>query len=157
MCQNVFREKKKAKRQRDEAMHCITDFAYSGRPRVVAPFWKPDNKIMPGRTKLYNDIHSYYRGRGEHLFGLTHPFGLMRHSWDGCGATSHAKLLNCMRVLFGFLTVHLHRRIRYEVYGPWDHLPQDSTDVAEEQPADSARHPVFLLLLPTVARSWRGH
>ena len=75
------------------------------------------------------------------MFGLTYPFGLMRHSWDGCGATSHAKLLNCMRVLFGFLTVHLHRRIRYEVYGPWDHLPQDSTDVAEEQPADSAPAP----------------
>ena len=72
-------------------MHCIPDFAYSGRPRVVAPFLKPHNKTMPGRTKLYNDIHSCYRGRGEHLFGLTHPFGLMRHSWDGRDATGHAK------------------------------------------------------------------
>ena len=36
-------------------------------------------------------MHSCYRGRGEHLFGLTHPFGLMRQSWDGRDATGHAK------------------------------------------------------------------
>ena len=46
-----------------------------------------------------------------------------------------------MPVLFGFLSFHLHRRIRYEGYGPWDHMPQDSTGVAEEQPTDSTPAP----------------
>ena len=47
----------------------------------------------------------------------------MRHSWDGREATGHLKLLNRLRVLFGFLSFQLHRRLRYEVYGPWAHFP----------------------------------
>ena len=78
---------------------------------------------MPGRTKLFNDIHSYSCDRGQHLFGMAHPFAMIRHSWNGRSPTGHKKLLIRVCVLFCFLSFHLHRRLRYEVYGPWDHIP----------------------------------
>ena len=46
-----------------------------------------------------------------------------------------------MRILFGFLSFHPYRRIRYEVYGPRDHIPQASTDVVEEPAADADPEP----------------
>lgn len=106
---------------------CLADCAYSGRTHIVAPFWKPQNRSMPGKTKLYNDIHSYYRGRGEHAFALAYPFAITRHPWNGREAGGHEKLCHRVRVLFGFLSFHLHRRIRYEPFGPWQHFPDRSS------------------------------
>ena len=99
---------------------CISDCAYSELPGIVAPFWETHNRILLGRTKLYNDIHSYYRGRGEHFFRFIPPthFALMRHSRDRRGPTGHQKLLNRVRLSFRVPSFHLHHRLRYEVYGP---------------------------------------
>jgi hypothetical protein len=101
---------------------------------------------MPGRTKLYNDMHSYIRGRGEHLFGMAHAFALMRHSWDGRQAPGHHRLLCRVRVLFGFLSFHLHRRLRYEVFGPWPHFP--NIDPAAPSPNGNGSEPHPSLIAP---------
>ena len=109
---------------------CLADCAYSGRAHIVSPFWKPHNRSMPGKTKLYNDLHSYYRGRGEHAFALAYPFAITRHAWNGREAGGHEKLCHRVRVLFAFLSFHLHRRLRYEPFGPWQHFPQGSSSSA---------------------------
>ena len=111
----------------EEREVCLSDCAYSGRSRIVAPFWKPHGRTMPGKTKLYNEMHSYYRGRGEHAFALAYPFAIMRHAWNGKEAGGHERLAHRVRVLFGFLSFHLHRRLRYEPFGPWSHFPQSSS------------------------------
>eukprot|EP00667_Euglena_gracilis_P024068 EG_transcript_27469 len=72
-------------------------------------------------------MHSYYRGRGEHAFALAYPFAIMRHAWNGKEAGGHERLAHRVRVLFGFLSFHLHRRLRYEPFGPWSHFPQSSS------------------------------
>ena len=37
--------------------------------------------------------------------------------------TLHVLLCHHVRVLFAFFSFHLHRRIRYEPFGPWQHFP----------------------------------
>eukprot|EP00667_Euglena_gracilis_P032871 EG_transcript_51872 len=98
---------------------------------------------MPGRTKLYNDIHSYYRGRGEHAFALANPFVLIRHAWNGKEAGGHERLSHRVRVLFAFLSFQLHRCVRYEPFGPWPHFPQSgpsSTTAPTSSPRQGCVH-----------------
>jgi hypothetical protein len=58
---------------------------------------------------------------------MAYPFAITRHAWNGREAGGHERLCHRVRVLFAFLSFHLHRRIRYEPFGPWAHFPQRSS------------------------------
>jgi hypothetical protein len=62
---------------------CLTDCAYSGQSHVVAPFWNLGLRSLAGAPQAYNELHSYYRARAEHLFALFYPFGLIQHKFHG--------------------------------------------------------------------------
>ena len=97
---------------------------------------------------MYNDIHSYYRGRGEHAFALAYPFALIRHAWNGREAGGHEILSHRVRVLFAFLGFQLHRRVRYEPFGPWPHFPQSSSSSTAAPLAPPTQGSVHLATAP---------
>ena len=114
---------------------CLADCAYSSRPCVVAPFWKPHGRSMGGQAQAYNEVHSFYRARAEHLFSLFAPFGLVCHCWGGRDEPAFMNRCHRLRVLTGFISFPLHRRMRYEPYGPWPHNPPSVAPAPAQAPA----------------------
>ncbi len=95
---------------------------------------------MTHRAKAYTDIHAFYRGREEHLYGLLWPFGIFRGKWRGRGASGEHRLWARVKVLLNFMNFAIRRRVLYEPMGPWGHFPvvpeqgppQEEGDVGED-------------------------
>lgn len=94
-----------------------------GPPHVIAPPRKPPKQDMSHRAKAYTDIHAFYRGREEHLYGLLWPFGIFRGKWRGRGVSGEHRLWARVKVLLNFMNFAMRRRVLYEPMGPWSHFP----------------------------------
>lgn len=104
-------------------------------PHVIAPPRKPPKQDMGHRAKAYSDIHGFYRGREEHLYGILWPFGIFRGKWRGRGATGEHRLWSRVKVLLNFVNFAMRRRVLYEPMGPWSHFPvfhEDGQDAAAD-------------------------
>ncbi len=103
-----------------------------GLPHVIAPPRKPPRQDMGHRAKAYADMHGFYRGREEHLYGLLWPFALFRGKFRGRGVTGEHRLWARMKVLLNFFNFAIRRRVLYEPMGPWGHFPDIADDIATQ-------------------------
>ena len=88
------------------------DGAYKGRLHVAWPFI--GRKMLTERQKEYNDVHSFYRARIEHLFARMWHWGIVRNIWRGSGTEWH----EYVRVLLHLQQFFIRRQVRYPPYGP---------------------------------------
>ena len=81
---------------------------------------------FPGRGKLserqqqYNDVHGWYRARVEHLFAQLWQWKVVRNIWQG----GETELHETMRILLHMEQFVNSRKVRYQPYGPWPHVPE---------------------------------
>ena len=126
----------------------LGDGAYGNRPRLVIPCRKTNGNLSAAGDQ-YNQIHSFFRARSEHVFGFLWHFALIRQPWTGQAEVGASKLFDRVKVLINFSNFYFKRCVRYEPYGPWSHHPPPSAAVSPEvaphvpsQPAQREEVPI---------------
>ena len=94
------------------------DGAYQGRMHCVPPFI--GRLHLTERQQNYNDVHGWYRARVEHVFGHLWHWGIVRHVWVGKPDVLH----QTVRVLLHTVQFCKNRKVQYQPYGPWEHIPE---------------------------------
>ena len=113
----------------------LADGAYSGRAKLVAPLRRKDHAELSETAAAYNKVHSFYRARIEHLFGLLWMFSLVRDSYRGRAEGGDNRFFNRIKVLLNFVQFMLRRLLKYKPYGPWSHFPDASESLVEKSDA----------------------
>ena len=96
----------------------LHDGAYKGRIHTVIPF--PGRGKLTERQQQYNDVHGWYRARVEHLFAQLWQWKVVRNIWQG----GETELHETMRILLHMEQFVNSRKVRYQPYGPWPHVPE---------------------------------
>ena len=71
----------------------LHDGAYKGRIHMVVPFWGRGN--LTDRQQQYNDVHSWYHARVEHIFAQLWQWKIVHNIWQG----GERELHETMRIL----------------------------------------------------------
>ena len=96
----------------------LHDGAYKGCIHIVVPFW--GSRKLTDRQQQHNDVHSWYGARVEHIFAQLWQWKVVRNVWQG----GEQELHETMRVLLHMEQFVNNRKLRYEPYGPWPHVPE---------------------------------